>query len=265
MLSVGKLEAFTRAGFAARGIMYILIGFLSLSAGRAEDGSGALRQLQGGAGSWLLGLMALGFFGYGLWRLSAAALDTQGKGSDAKGVVMRIGGAVSGFIHLALGFLAAKLALGDGGGGGGSSSSEQGAQTALGLPGGWLLVAAAAAVLVGVGLYQLAKAYKADFLKHLEPGATRQDWVVWTGRAGYAARGIVFVIMGWFMWQASQQAQASEAGDMGAALTSLPGTVQAIVAAGLMLFGVFSLVEARYRRINDPHVVERLKSMANGR
>ena len=252
MMNVGKLEAITRAGFAARGIMYLLIGFLALSAGRGEDGSGALRYLDSGSGRILLALMAIGFFGYGFWRLLEAAMDTQGHGTDAKGVVVRIGGAVSGFIHFALGLLAAKLAFGNGGGGGGSSSSEEGAQTALGLPGGWVLVAVAAAVLVGVGLYQLAKAYKADFLKHLQPTAARQDWVKWTGRAGYAARGIVFAIMGWFLWQAAQQAQASEAGDMGAALTSLPGTLQAIVAAGLMLFGLFSLVEARFRRIDNP-------------
>ena len=261
MLSVGKLEAMTRAGFAARGIMYILIGFLSLGAGRAEDGAGALRYLDSGAGKLLLGLMALGFVGYGIWRLAEAAIDTEGRGTDAKGVAVRAGGAASGLIHLALGLLAAKLALGNGGGGG--SSSEEGARTALGLPGGWLLIAAAAAILVLVGLYQLAKAYKADFLKHLEPGATRQAWVVWTGRAGYAARGVVFVIMGWFLWQAARDAQASEAGDMGAAIASLPGTLQMVVAAGLMLFGLFSLVEARFRRINDPQVVERLRGMAH--
>lgn len=263
MLSVGKLEAMTRAGFAARGIMYMLIGYLALRAGRAEDGSGALRYLDSGGGRFLLALMALGFLGYALWRLSEAAVDTEGHGTDAKGVAVRAGGAVSGLIHLGLGLLSAKLALGKGGGGGGgSSSSEQGAQTALGLPGGWLLIAAAAAVLVAVGLYQLAKAWKADFLKHLEPGATRQDWVVWVGRAGYAARGVVFAIMGWLLWQAARDAQASEAGDMGAALTSLPATAQAVVAAGLVLFGLFSLVEARFRRINDPRVVERLRHKA---
>ncbi|MFN3387401.1 MAG: DUF1206 domain-containing protein [Allosphingosinicella sp.] len=262
MLSVGKLEAMTRAGFAARGIMYLLIGFLSLGAGRAQDGSGALRYLDSGPGEILLALMALGFFGYGLWRLSEAAVDTEGHGDGAKGAAVRIGGAVSGFIHLGLGLLSAKLALG-GGGGGGSSSSEQGAETALGLPGGTFLLTAAAIVLVAVGLYQLAKAWKADFLKHLEPGATRQAWVVWIGRAGYAARGVVFAIMGWFLWQAARESQASEAGDMGAALTSLPGTLQAAVAAGLMLFGLFSLVEARFRRINDPKVVERLRQRAH--
>lgn len=263
MLSVGKLEAMTRAGFAARGIMYLLIGFLSLGAGRAEDGSGALRYLDSGSGEILLALMALGFVGYGLWRLSEAAVDTEGHGSDAKGVVVRIGGAVSGIIHLGLGLLSAKLALSDGGSSGGGSSSEQGAQTALGLPGGSFLLTAAAIVLIGVGLYQLAKAWKADFLKHLEPGATRQAWVVWIGRAGYAARGVVFAIMGWFLWQAARETQASEAGDMGAALTSLPGTLQVVVAAGLMLFGLFSLVEARFRRINDPQVVERLRRKAH--
>jgi hypothetical protein len=69
----------------------------------------------------------------------------------------------------------------------------------------------------------------------------------------------VFVIMGWFILSAARAADASEAGDMGAALGSLSGTWQMVVAAGLLMFGLFSLVEAVYRRITDPQVLERLK------
>ena len=85
---------------------------------------------------------------------------------------------------------------------------------------------------------------------------------MWTGRTGYAARGVVFAIMGFFLLQAARSSEASQAGDMGEALTSLPDTLQKVVAAGLFLFGLFSLVEARFRRINDPQVMERLSGMA---
>jgi len=260
MLSSRKFVTMTRVGFAARGIMYLLIGFLSLRLRRSEDGSGALQYLDSGPGRVLLAIMAAGFFAYAGWRLLEAWLDSEGHGSDAKGKAARFGGAASGILHLILGFSTAKLAAGSGGSSGGGA--EGGAAAALSFPGGQTLVAVAAALLLAAGLYQLAKAAKADFLRHLDPEAARQDWVKWAGRGGYAARGVVFVIMAWFLWQAGRQDSASKAGDMGEALESLPATFQMIVAAGLFLFGVFSLVEARYRRINDPQVLERLNGMA---
>lgn len=259
MFNSRKFVTLTRIGFAARGIMYLLIGFLSLRLGRSEDGSGAMEYLDSGAGRVLLAIMAAGFFAYAAWRLCEAWLDSEGHGSDGKGRATRLGGAISGILHVALGLTATRLAMGSGGSGEGA---EGGAATALSFPGGQTLLIVAAALLLVAGLYQLVKAAKAGFLKHLDPEAARQSWVKWAGRGGYAARGIVFVIMAWFLWQAGRQESASKAGDMGEALASLPGTLQMLVAAGLFLFGVFSLVEARYRRINDPKVMERLNGMA---
>ena len=119
----------TRLGFAARGVMYVLIGLLALQAGRAEDGAGAMETLNGGAGKLLLALMAAGFTAYGLWRLADAALDNEGHGSDAKAWLMRVGGAASGVAHLGLAYLAAGLAHGSGGGEAGSDSARDGAAT----------------------------------------------------------------------------------------------------------------------------------------
>jgi hypothetical protein len=257
MVSIGAMETMTRFGFAARGIMYVLIGYLALRSGRTEDGAGAMAFLQGGAGKLVLAAMALGFLGYGIWRLSEAAVDTAGHGQDAKGLAIRAGGAVSGIVHFFLAYIASRLALGNGGGEGGGT--QEGAATALGLPGGQIVLALVAAGLAAVGIYQLVKAAKAGFTKTLDPEASRRPWVVWLGRVGYAARGFVFLIMGWFFFAAARDDQASEAGGIAEVLDSLPSTVQLLVAAGLLLFGCFSLVEARYRRINDPAVLARLK------
>jgi hypothetical protein len=257
MFSVNAVTTLTRVGFASRGIMYLIIGYLALRTGRTEDGAGALAALSSGSGQILLYLMALGFWAYGFWRLSEAAVDSEGHGSDAKGKAVRAGGAVSGFIHFGLGLLALKLAQGSGGGGG--DSTQTGAATALDLPfGGVALMLVAAAVLL-TGGFQLIKAVKGDFLKHLDPQAARQDWVKWLGRAGYAARGVVFIAIAWFLFQAAAQEDASEAGGMAAALDAFPEALGTAVAAGLLLFGLFSFVEARFRRINDPRVLERLK------
>jgi hypothetical protein len=259
MPSLPSLEMFTRVGFAARGVMYVVIGYLALRFGQTESGEGALATLAEGSGKLLLGIMALGFAAYGVWRLSEALVDTEGHGTDAKGKAARTGGALSGVIHLGLAIVAANLAFGRGGQGGGQSGAEQGAATALALPGGTLLLLIAGAALIGVGLWQLARAAKADFLRHLDGRVAGQAWAMWLGRAGYAARGIVFVIIGWSLLQAGLSDSAAEAGGMEQALGSLSGTLLAAVALGLLLFGLFSFVEARYRRINDPNVVARLK------
>jgi hypothetical protein len=88
---------------------------------------------------------------------------------------------------------------------------------------------------------------------------------MWLGRAGYSARGIVLVIVGWSLLQAGLSDSAARAGSMEQALLSLSlslslsGSLLAGVALGLLLFGLFSFVEARHRRINDPNVTARLK------
>lgn len=242
----------TRLGFAARGMMYVLIGLIALQAGRAEDGAGAMETLNGGAGKLLLALMAAGFAAYGLWRLADAALDNEGHGSDAKAWLMRLGGAASGIAHLGLAYLAAGLALGSGGGEAGSDSARDGAATALELPGGWTLLLLAAVGLLLVGGYQLVNAAKGSFLRRLDPRAANSGWVRVAGRIGYAARGIVFLVMAWFLGQAGLEGRAGEAGGMGEALASLPKNVELVVAFGLLLFGLFSFVEARHRRLRDP-------------
>jgi hypothetical protein len=258
MFSLNAVVALTRIGFASRGIMYLIIGYLALRTGRTEDGAGALASLSSGSGELLLYVMALGFAAYGFWRLSEAAVDSEGHGSDAKGWAVRAGGAISGFVHFGLGFAALKLAQGTGGGGG--DRAQTGAAAALDLPFGGVALMLVAAGLLLTGGFQLLKAVKAGFLRHLDPQAARQDWVKWLGRAGYAARGLVFVAMAWFLFQAAAKSDADEAGGMATAIESFPGALGTAVAAGLLLFGLFSFVEARFRRINDPKVLDRLKA-----
>ena len=262
MLDVPKLEALARIGFAARGVMYILIGVLALRSGRTEDGAGAMATLSGGSGSILLAIMALGFLGYGMWRLSEAAVDSENHGHDLAGVAVRAGGAVSGAIHLLLSGLAASMAMGSKGGSDDGGTRESVAAT-LDLPGGELLLFAAAVALLVTGLVQLGKAVRADFLRHLDGRAAGRRWIKALGRAGYAARGIVFLTIGCFLMKAAVESDAGEAGGIAEVLDWLSPGTRTAVAAGLLLFGLFSLVEARYRRINDPKVVDRLRRKAS--
>jgi hypothetical protein len=258
MPTAKTLEAMTRIGFAARGILYILIGYLALRLGRTEDAAGALEWMSTGAGRIILWVMALGFLAYAVWRLSEAVIDTEGRGGDAKGIVVRLGGAASGVIHLSLAWFALTLSRGDGGEQG--DSAEQGASAALALPGGEAAVIVAAIILLATGAYQLIKAIRLGFLKHIDPAVAGQSWIAWVGRAGYLARGTVFVVMASLLFRAGRQSNAEAAGGMDQAIDAMPAGLQLLIAAGLVMFGIFSLVEARYRRINDPDVLSRLKA-----
>lgn len=247
----GALTTLTRLGFAARGLLYLVIGFLVLRTGRTEDTSGALSVLAEGGGRILLMLMIAGLLAYGLWRLADAALNIERHEQGKKGLAERAGAAASGIVHLLLAWQAFRLFQQAGAGSGGGSGTQESAQTALQLPGGQLMLILAGLVLLVVGLVQFKKAWKADFLKHLEPGVASQPWARYTGQGGYAARGLVFLISGAFLAAAGLKEQAGEAGGMEEALTWLSPPWDSIVAVGFILFGLYSLIEARFRVIND--------------
>lgn len=257
-----RLTTLTRIGFATRGLLYTVIGLLVVRTGRTEDPSGAIEYLGRGGGQLLLGVMAAGLAAYGIWRLADAALDIERHGTDRKGVMERIGAGFSGAIHLLFAFQAIQLMRGAALSGDGA---QEGARTAMQLPGGWALVLVGAAGLVVVGAIQLVKAVKGSFLRYLEPSAAKQAWVQWSGRSGYAARGLVFLISGYFLVRAGIDGQSSEAGGMARVLSWLTSPIDLIVGAGLLAFGIFSFVEARYRRLHDVPVDETIRRATSWR
>lgn len=241
-------EIVTRLGFAARGLMYAAIGWLAFASGRTEDAGGILAYLEGRAGGALMAVMAAGFFSYAAWRLLEAWLDTESRGSDAKGIAVRLAGAGSGLIHLGLGTTAVLTALhlkGDSG----SGAPENGTATALSMPGGEWIVYAAAAIVFGVGAQQFRKAWSQKFLRHFKAEAAGRAWVGWLGRLGYAARGCIFLLVAWLLLEAAQLHNSGIAGGIDDALGALPRAAQLALAAGVFLFGLFSLTEAAFRRM----------------
>lgn len=244
-----RLTMLTRLGFAARGLLYLVIAALVITTGRTEDPAGALQYLGQGGGKILLLILTAGLIAYGLWRLSDAVFDIERHGDGTSAMVKRAGAAASALVHFFLAWQAIKLTQGVASAQG--DRAQEHASSVLQLPGGATLLLVGGLILVGVGIYQLVKAVRASFLKHLEPGIASENWVEWTGRAGYAARGIVFLITGAFLFNAGLAEQASEAGGMAAALSWLNHPWDSIVAVGLMAFGLFSLIEARYRILRD--------------
>ena len=259
------IERLARIGYVAYGIVYMLVGALAVRAafgggGKPTSQEGALRQvLLAPLGRVMLGMIVIGLLAYASWRLFQGILDPENEGKDVKGIVKRADHVLNGLFHAALAFSAGGLALGTRGGGGGGSPDDWTARLMAQPFGRWLVVIVGAGI-VCAGLYQFYKAYKAEFRDELKSGemsARERTWATRSGRLGYAARGVVFGVIGVFLVQAALQTDPDQARGLGGALETLahgpfgPYTLGA-VALGLVAYGVFMFVMACYRRI-EPH------------
>lgn len=258
-----RLETFARAGWFARGVVYCLLAYFALSGAGASEASPqgvfeAVRDTQGGA--ILLGLLATGLAFYGAYRLYSAALDSEGKGDDAKGIAIRIGYAASGIAHFLLAYAATRLATGQSGQGDGGQEQAAGSMM-LEMPLGGPVLGAIGLCFLAAAAHQAIKSWKVDFMEGVAAHAPR--WVVPVGRAGLAARAVVFTVIGISLMRAGWFESAAEVKGMGDALSALNEypELYVLVSAGLFLFGVHSFVDARWRRIRDEDVVSRLKAM----
>jgi hypothetical protein len=253
-----KFVWLARFGFVTRGLLYIVIAWLVIANGRTEDLTGAMEYLGHGVGRGLMIFLVAGMTGYGLWRVSDAAFGMDSGRHHAKAWRRRVAAATGGGIYLFLAYKALRIMLGERGEVGGV---RQNAAKALHLPAGDLALGIAAAVLAGAGIVQLWKVWSCSFLHHLDEAA-RRPFARWLGRIGYAARGVIFLTIAWLLTRAALDHSAAEAGGLEQALDTLRGPLQFPVAAGLALFGLYSLVEARYRSIHKPpteHVKRKVK------
>ena len=254
-------KTLARFGYAAKGSVYLIAGVLSARAafglgGATTDKQGALRTLLSEPfGRILLILIGIGLIGYVLFRLTQAAMDPEQKGGDAKGVAARLVYVVSAIIYAVLAFSAFRLAIGVG-----SAEGNQGQDwisRMFQVPLGRWLVGLAGLIVIGSGFYQLYKAYKTDFSEHMrwnEMSATEHTWIVRLGRLGLAARGIVQLLIGWFLTQAALTFDPGKVQGTEGALNTLAqppfgSWMLGVVALGLAAYGVYMLAVARYSRI----------------
>mgnify|MGYP006137170117 CR=1 FL=1 len=187
-----------RAGYAAKGIVYLVIGALALKAavgsgGGTTDSGGALATIgDSGAGRILLLLMAIGLLGYALWAVLSAFLDAEDRGDDAKGVALRAGQAWRGGVYGLLGVQAFRF-FSDSGRQAEGNGAESWSARILELPWGRALVGAAALGLIAYALYQLWRGAHKNLRKRLRLGGADAhviDGVVKLARFGIIARGI---------------------------------------------------------------------------
>jgi len=253
-----------RLGYATKGVVYVIIGVLAAQlaigqGGRATDQAGALQTISHQPfGKVLLIIVIIGMIGFALWSLIQAVYDTEGEGHKAKGIVARVGYAIVGIAYLILAFGAFGLVTGSSNGPRSSTTTAQDS-TALLLkqPFGVVLVVILGLVIIGVALYMFYRAYSANFRRHfnlITVNARMRRWIIDAGRFGYASIGVVFSIIGIFLIVAAIQHNPHQAKGLDSALKTLAheplgSVLLAIVALGLIAYGIYSFVEARYRLV----------------
>jgi len=258
------IEAFARVGFVAKGVLYMTISALAASAalgmgGKADpDSKQALQKLfEAPFGRVLVAIVALGLVGYAAWRIIDGIADPERRGHSAKGIVLRASSVVRGVIHLALAFAAGMLAMyRDNGGGGGGGRVREWVGKALAVPGGVYILWGVAAGLLGYGVYQLYCAFRAKLSKELRLGrvsSSARRAIIGVSRFGIAARGVVFGTIAVMLYTAARDHAPRKAGGLGDSLRALllelgPGPYLAI-ALGLGAYGIYELINAKYRRI----------------
>ncbi|HIK05224.1 MAG TPA: DUF1206 domain-containing protein [Trichormus sp. M33_DOE_039] len=259
------VERLARLGYAAKGLVYFIVGLLAAQAafgsgGKTTDTSGALETIVTQPfGKFLLSIVTLGLIGYALWRSVQTILDPEHSGQDmnAKRIAQRLGYGFSAIAYFGLALTSIKLIIGSSRSD--SDSVEDWTIYFLNQPFGRWIVVLLGLTVIGVGISFIYQAYKGTFRRYFklyQMSRTEQIWAMRLGRFGIAARGIVFGIIGIFMMVAAIQLDGTQARGLGGALASLAQQpfgpwILGMVALGLIAYGIYSVIEARYRHITN--------------
>ena len=254
------IERFARVGFVAKGVLYGILGLAAVAAAfgssndNARDTRGAMQRIHDAPfGRLALIMIALGLLGYSVWRFVEGIADPERRGSDAKGMALRASFFARGLLHLGLAWSAARLAFVNDTSGGDGSAKAAGA--AFALPAGQVLVWGVAIGMGSFGLYQLYRAARRKLGTQMNVGeivAEAGDWLVSVSRVGIAARGVVFIAIAWMLATAAREHDPGKAGGIAAGmnqLASLGRVPFAVIGAGLIAYGIYQLLNARYRRV----------------
>lgn len=257
------VRRFGRLGYMAKGLVYGVIGVLAAFAAFGLGGdmtgtSGALQSIAempfGEVALWIIGI---GLIGYILWDFIKAIKDPENEGTDAKGLIRRTGYFISGVIYTNLAFGAIKLASHTGDAGGGNSEKTISTKL-MEQPFGVWLVGLVGAFIIGYGVYELYSGVKEKFMskfKTYEMNNKERKIARLSGKLGLISRGIVLSMVGFFFIRTAYTHNPDESKGLGGALTELASQpfgqfLLAIVAVGLILYGVYQILRGRYQHMN---------------
>ena len=259
------IELASRLGYAARGLVYLGLGSIALLAAldltpRAKGAKGMLRAWAEWPLGWaLIGAIGVGLAGFAAWRILQAVFDADRHGRSPKAWAVRAGQAFSGLVYGGLALSAFELLdeLEDVGEVDEEQAVHHTARTVLDLPYGDTLLIAAGLAVLAFGIGNVLQGLVQDFSKRLKCDDRLCRVVVPLAKTGYAARGLASLPLGVFLVMAGIEARAGEVHSWGGALQAVErqpfgSWALGLVAAGLVAFGLFGLVEARYRRIRPP-------------
>jgi hypothetical protein len=256
-----------RGGLVAKGVSYAIVGVLAMQVALGEGGKvtsrgGALATIaQGGLGKALLAVLALGFAAYALWRFVSAFAEREDD-DDASGTAKnwgkRAGYVGRGLIYAGLTYTTIRILSGDGGG---QSQSQEAKSTTAGVldwPAGRWLVGLAGLAIVGAGAWNAYRGISGKFEEEWRTGrmsASERRWGSRAGTAGHLARAVVFALIGIFLVKAAVEYDPREAIGLDGALQKLAAATYGsvllgVTAAGLVAYGLYCLVDARYRDVS---------------
>lgn len=257
-----QLELLERLGYVVRGVLYAVMGFLALRialatpGGKATDLSGSLVWLIGNPfGKLVLIVTIIGLVAYSVWGFVRAIYDPLHRGRDVRGIAARVGFVTSALSYLAIAFFALQILAGQG------SASHDGTQKAVSTlltnPAGGFLTIVLGIIAIGIGIGQFIEAYRATFAKDLKSGEMTQaerELAIGLGRFGMAARGVTFLVIGFFLVQAGIHHAPGQAQGFGGAFLFLLAQpygrwLLGIVALGFIALGLHSFACARWIKL----------------
>jgi hypothetical protein len=256
------LALLERLGYVVRGALYAVMGLLALrialsaAGGQATDLSGSLVFLVSNPlGKLMLIVAAVGLAAYALWGFTRAIYDPLHRGSDASGYMARLGFVTSAVSYAAIVFFALQLLAGSGGPTG--DSTQKTIASVLTHPAGGLLTIIIGLVAIGVAIGQFSEAFRATFkedLKGAEMSQTERSLAIGLGRFGMFARGVIFLVIGWFILQAGIHHDPAQVQGFGGAFLWLLAQpfgrlLLGIVALGFVALGLHSFACARWIRL----------------
>jgi hypothetical protein len=269
-----KFHLMARAGYGARGVVFLMVAALALFSGFAgaePDTNSALETLlQQPFGRIWIGLIGLGLAGFVIWRLAQSLANADGQDDDAKGYAIRAALFGSAITYAGLAMTSILMALQMSNGSGGSGGEEGIAAWVMSQPFGRYLAGIIGIGFIIGGIVTAMKGIKRSFGRYLELDAKKNSPAVLISIYGLVARGVVFGIIGVLFLYAAFNVDPEQAGGMAEAmawLRELPfgGIIYVVVAVGLAAFGIYNFVEARYRRIQAPEASDIRRQLPLGR